>query len=227
MNSVVTKPVKLYVDFISQPARAVMALCKINNIPHELVEVRVFQYQQKTPEYAKVNPLQKIPALEDGDFKLSESHAIMRYLCNSRNVEEQWYPKKDLKKRALIDLYLDWHHTNTRRCTWFIVANNFPGSDFVQQNNLTAEGEGKAVGLVLKRIEDFFLKDNKFIFGDEMTIADLAACCEVTQLRMINFDFSSYPVLQKWMERCFENQAMKDVHGVLFKIVERQNKAKL
>ena len=226
MDTATTKPIKLYVDFISQPARAVVAFCKVNNIPHETIEVRVSKSQQKTSEYSKINPLQRIPTMEEGEFKLSESHTIMRYLCNTRDVPDHWYPKKDLKKRALIDFYLDWHHSNTRRCTWLIIAYNFPGRDY-HSIQFTFEKETKFVNRTLERIEEFFLKDKKYIFGDEMSIADIAACSEIIQLKMINFDFSPYPILEKWMERCFENQAMKEVNTVLFKIVERLNKPRL
>lgn len=41
------------------------------------------------------------------------STAILRYLCDSRNLADHWYPS-DLKKRAKIDEYLSWHHTNLR-----------------------------------------------------------------------------------------------------------------
>ena len=34
--------------------------------------------EQYGPEYKKVNPSRKIPALIDGDFRLGESHTIMR-----------------------------------------------------------------------------------------------------------------------------------------------------
>jgi hypothetical protein len=30
--------IKLYIDYGSQPSRAVLALCLLNNIPHEVVE---------------------------------------------------------------------------------------------------------------------------------------------------------------------------------------------
>ena len=51
--------------------------------------------------------------MKDGDFVLCESHAMMRYLCTTREVPDNWYPK-DAKKRAKCDEYLDWHHTNLR-----------------------------------------------------------------------------------------------------------------
>lgn len=65
----------------------------------------------------------KVPAIVDTEngFKLAESHAIIKYLSNKypEHVGE-WYPAKDFVKRAKIDEYLDFHHTNTRKCSLFI-----------------------------------------------------------------------------------------------------------
>lgn len=46
-------------------------------------------------------------------FILSESHAILRYLQKSRKCADHWYPE-DIKKRSMVDQYLDWHHTFIR-----------------------------------------------------------------------------------------------------------------
>ena len=35
--------IKLYIDYGSQPARAVLSLCLINNIPHEVVEIKLLK----------------------------------------------------------------------------------------------------------------------------------------------------------------------------------------
>jgi hypothetical protein len=35
--------IKLYIDYGSQPSRAVLALCLLNNIPHEVVETSLFK----------------------------------------------------------------------------------------------------------------------------------------------------------------------------------------
>ena len=52
----------------------------------------------------------QIPVMQDGDFVLSGSHAIFRYLARKFKVADHWYPK-DLKSRAKLEQYLDWHHT--------------------------------------------------------------------------------------------------------------------
>ena len=63
-----------------------------------------------------------MPAIVDGDFVLFESHAILRYLQGKYGKTDHWYPSTDLAKRAKIDQYLDWHHTNLRvNATGYLV----------------------------------------------------------------------------------------------------------
>jgi len=66
----------------------------------------------------------KVPAMQEVDartgevlFTLSESHTIMRYLAVTRKCADHWYPS-DAKQRALVDEYLDQHHSFLRTgCT--------------------------------------------------------------------------------------------------------------
>ena len=66
----------------------------------------------KSADYTKINPAKQIPAMQEIDertgevFNLAESHTILRYLADSHNVPDHWYPK-DLRKRAKVNIYLD------------------------------------------------------------------------------------------------------------------------
>ena len=66
------------------------------------METRISKMEHKSEEYLKINPSGQVPAIKDGDFCLSESHSILRYLAESRGCPDNWYPK-DLKKRAIVD----------------------------------------------------------------------------------------------------------------------------
>ncbi|KAK4389297.1 Glutathione S-transferase T1 [Sesamum angolense] len=88
---------KLYVDRISQPSRAILIFCKANGIEFEEVKIELAKKQHHSPEFAEVNPMKQVPAIVHGDFKLFER-----------------YPA-DVGKRAKIHSVLDWHHTNLRR----------------------------------------------------------------------------------------------------------------
>ena len=47
-----------------------------------------------------------------------ESHAIMKFMVTSRQLPEHWYPTAmtdvAIRKRAEMDMYLDWHHAGIR-----------------------------------------------------------------------------------------------------------------
>lgn len=73
-----------------------------------------------TPEFRKINPMRKVPAIvdTDNDLALAESHSILKYLAYKFNVPEQWYPRQDYVKQAKINEFLDFHHSNTRKCSF-------------------------------------------------------------------------------------------------------------
>lgn len=70
----------LYWNLASQPARSVKCLLDIGKLPAKLVSLEIGK-DTKSKEYLSLNPFGKIPFLVDGDFKVSESNAIMVYLC--------------------------------------------------------------------------------------------------------------------------------------------------
>ena len=111
----------LYIDYRSQPARALMSFCQKNGISAELQEILMFKGEHMKPPFSvKVNPAKQLPAMQEineatGEvFTLSESHTILRYLAVSRGVDDHWYPV-DLRKRAVVNHYLDEHHNFIRQ----------------------------------------------------------------------------------------------------------------
>ncbi|XP_039007903.1 glutathione S-transferase T1-like [Hibiscus syriacus] len=106
---------KVYSDRLSQPVRAVIIFCKVNGIEFEEVRVNLAKRAHFTPEFSEINPMNQLPAIVDGEFKLFESHANLIYLASSyAGVADHWYPS-DIFKRSKIHSVLDWHHSNLRR----------------------------------------------------------------------------------------------------------------
>lgn len=211
-----SNPITLYIDLMSQPSRAVYAFCLFNKIPHKVELIQVMKGQHLTPEFRKKNPLRRVPAIDDNGFVLPESHAILRYLSDTMDVVDHWYPK-DPKQRAMVDRYLDWHHTGTRRCARYFLAEMkdlFPAG-FI---TWTTESERGLIEAIFRTIEGAFLKNKNYIASDDqMTIADLSAVCEIMQLRLTKFDFSKFPKLEAWINRCMSNPELQEAHKIIFK----------
>ena len=97
-----------------------LSFCKINKIPLDFIEIRVGKKQHLTEEFKKISPARIVPVIIEKntqtgeEFRLFESHAILRYLTLSRNLPDHWFPKDPIL-RAKVDQYLDWHHSFLRQ----------------------------------------------------------------------------------------------------------------
>jgi glutathione S-transferase len=61
--------------------------------------------ETQTAEYTKLNPRQKIPLLQDGDFKIAESSAIAPYLSNTYGTRENALIPTNPREHATL---LEW-----------------------------------------------------------------------------------------------------------------------
>jgi len=132
----------------------------------EFVQKDILRGEHTTPEMLAINPWGQVPSMTDGDFKLAESNAILRYLADSYALST--YGNLDAKQRAHIDWALDWCSTNfmnNYKEIWYPVAGfgNSPADQKASNQKATDN---------LLTFENFFLKGKKFIGGDALNIAD-------------------------------------------------------
>ncbi|KAL1132132.1 hypothetical protein AAG570_010089 [Ranatra chinensis] len=208
--------IKLYSDNLSQPCRAVEIFLLTNNIPYELEFIDLLEGKQKKKHFCEVNPLKKVPVIDDNGFIIRESVAILRYLCNTQNCPDHWYPK-DLKLRALVDEYLSWHHLETRnKCYSYIRYKSVEPlvSGHPPDENVLNKMESE-MNDVLDNLDRIWLKNKLFLTSNSLTIADLLAATELEQLAIANFDPTcSRPALAAWIQRVIKltNPYYDNVH---------------
>ncbi|ELW49642.1 glutathione S-transferase theta-1 [Tupaia chinensis] len=194
---------ELYLDLLSQPCRAVYIFAKKNGIPFELRTVDLMKGQHLSDAFAQVNPLRKVPALKDGDFTLAESVAILLYLSRKYKAPDHWYPQ-DLQARARVDEYLSWQHTALRvsctRALWQKMM--LPGflGEVVPPETLAATLA--QLDRCLQLLEDKFLRDQAFLTGPHISMADLVAITELMHPVSAGCRvFEGRPKLAAWRQR--------------------------
>ena len=127
----------------------------------------------------------------------------MRYLADSRGVADHWYPA-DLRKRAVVDMYLDQHHSFLR-----------VGISQSATTLMTPRVTGEQIDLPMFKRSRKYLKQGladlevrlskyAYICGPEMTIADLSAACELDQGKLAAHDLSKYPKVNDWLSRMID-----------------------
>ncbi|KAL5551661.1 hypothetical protein UlMin_001837 [Ulmus minor] len=179
---------KVFVDRLSQPARAILIFCKANGIEFEEVSLDITKREHKKPEFKAINPMGQVPAIVYGDFQLFESHAILMFLAGLFGVPDHWYPA-DIYQRAKTQCVLDWHHSNLRSGAAPYIYNTVLAPVFgVPTNPQAAAQADKLLAASLSHIESLWLKgDGTFLHGAaQPSIADLGLVCEIMQLELVD-----------------------------------------
>ncbi len=213
---------KLYMHPVSMTSRPVRLFAADNNITmdEEVVDLMTGAHMQ--PPYSEINPNCLVPMLIDGDLKLTESSAILKYLADK--IGSPAYPK-DLKQRAKVNEIMDWINTNFYR-EWgynLCYPQLFPHlkrrSDEAQAATLEFGKENSRRWL--KVLNDYWLGPNKpYLCGDQITIADYFGAGIVTLGEVIGVDFSFYPNVQKWIARMKKSPNWDRVNEVFNGLVE-------
>jgi glutathione S-transferase len=208
---------KLYFHPASTTSRPIMLFAAENNIPLEMQVVDLFSGEHVKPPYEAINPNRLVPVLEDGNFRLTESSAILKYLADK--VNSPAYPK-DLQQRARVNERMDW--VNTQLCRdlayGFIYPQIFPShkrrSDEAHDATLQW-GKERAQGW-LKVLNDHVLAgDNTNLCGTTITIADYFCAAFVALTELTGSDLAEYPNVKRWLDRMKALKSWKQVNEVI------------
>lgn len=208
---------KLYYHPASTASRPVLLFAAENDIPLQLQVVDIFQGENRKPAYTALNPNSLVPLLEDGEFRLTESSAILKYLADK--VDSPLYPQ-ELQARARVNERMDWFNTQVSRdyCFGFVFAQLLPhhrGRSEEAQAATVAWGQERS-RVWLQVLNDHLLGPTRnFVCGDEITIADYFGASLLTLGEVIGCDFAAYPYVQGWLARVKALKSWKSVNAVL------------
>ena len=185
----------IYGSDLSGPAIKVRLTASFLGVEHKWQVVNLREGEQKQEWFLKINPVGKIPAIDDDGFHLFESNAICKYLCDKHN--SPLYPK-DVKKRATIEQWIDY-------VSMHIGANFVP----IMYNRIFAKRVGKPVNeKAIVEGEEFLkqyfpliekqLSQHKYIVSQEISLADIILLAFLEPAEMAQVDLKIYPKLSAW-----------------------------
>ncbi|KAI0659287.1 glutathione S-transferase C-terminal-like protein [Cubamyces menziesii] len=154
-------------------------------LDYEIVPIDISTGEQKSPEFLKLNPNGRVPALVDhsnGDFVIWESNAILLYIIEKYDKEHKLSVTEANEKFALLQ--------------WLFFQASGQGPYFGQ-------GAIRVIG-VLENV----LSKQEWLVGGKMTIADLSFVpWNSIALTMVLADYEGFdvekqfPAFSKWHEK--------------------------
>jgi glutathione S-transferase len=203
---------------VSTTSRPVLLFVMENNLPVELQVVDLMTGEHMQAPFSQLNPSKLVPVLEDGDFRLTESSAILKYLAEKSGSSA--YPK-DLRERARVNERMDWINTQLCRDLAYglvypqIFPNHKRPTDELQKGQL-AWAKERAKGWMKLLDESLIGPKQPYLCGEEITIADYFASSFVSLAEFIRADFSPYPNLKRWYERMKGLKQWNKVHEIFY-----------
>ena len=161
--------------------------------------------ETKTAEYTKLNPRQKVPLLQDGDFSIGESAAIVAYLSRTYSTPDKTLIPEGKQQFAQ---WLEW--------CFFIVTELDSTSLYVMRRH-SADALGPIYGIapeVVTKAGEYFreqlrhvevaLSDGRAcLMGDKFTSADilLTTCLDWAIAYGVGICDNAHPYLERMRAR--------------------------
>ena len=192
---------RLYYHPASTTSRPLMLFAAEAGLDIDFKVVDLFTGEHMQAPYAQINPNQLVPVLEDDDFRMTESSAILKYLAEKAGSPA--YPK-ELRARARVNEMMDW--VNTQLCRDLAYGVVYPQM-FPHHKRQSDEAQKATIAWSKERAQQWLkVLDEKligtgksYLCGDAITIADYYAAAFVALAEAIRSDLSAYPNVKRWL----------------------------
>jgi glutathione S-transferase len=198
---------KLYQIPLSPNCQKVVALAHEVGVPLELVMVDAFKGEARTPAMLAKNPNGKLPILEDGDFVLWESTAMLAYIA--AKAERADLAPTAPRERAEVDRWSLWQGAHfgpaIRKVAFERIVKKLAGLGAPDEAVVKAGIEEFAV---TARVLEQSLGTKEYVCG-RLTIADFALAPYAALTASCGLDLGAYPKASAWLERMLARDSMK------------------
>jgi glutathione S-transferase len=191
---------KLYSFPPSPNTWKVRALAAHLGIPLDIEFVDLTKGGSKSPEFLAVNVMGRTPALVDGDFKLSESTAIMHYLAGQK-PSSVW--PSEPRARAEVMRWECWSlaHWGKEACDPFIFEYLVKAIVNMGAPDQAVLAKGAESFKREASILDAHLAKQPYLVGKDVTLADFAAAAPMFYAERAQFPLAPYAHIKNWFGR--------------------------
>lgn len=165
--------VKVYGPAYASPKRVLVCLIE-KQVEFETVDVDLFKGEHKEPEFLKLQPFGVLPVIQDGDYTLYESRAIIRYYAEKYRDQGTELLGKTIEERGLVEQWVEVEAYNFQPPIYKLVENIlFAPILGVPSDAKAVQESDEKIAKVLDIYEERLSK-TKYLAGDFFSLADLS-----------------------------------------------------
>ncbi len=188
--------IELYVFPPSPNNFKVLAIANHLGLDYALRLVDLRKGEQKSPQYAALNPNMLTPTLRDGDYVLWESNAIGHYLA----ARKPGLVPSDERARLEVLRWQFWELAHwIPACAVFAFEYVVKPAVFgINEPDMEAIAKGTEPFHRVAKVLDGQLKGRRFVTGDTLTLADFSLGAVMNLAEMAHFPIAPYAEIKRW-----------------------------
>jgi glutathione S-transferase len=187
------------------------------DIPFELVTLNISVGDTRKPEFLKINPNGRVPAIVHEGVAIGESSAITMYLGEVFGVDKKLYPTPGPKRGEAMK-WIAWSNVTFAEPASRLFASLPPEMQGAAETNsqekvapemksAVAMEKAKADLIDCLRILNGGLEGRSFLIGD-YSLADTHLQGIVGWIGSMDIDLTPFPNVTGWLKRCYERPAI-------------------
>ncbi|SUA51240.1 Uncharacterized GST-like protein yfcF [Oligella ureolytica] len=199
---------KLYSFFNSSTSYRVRIALALKGLEYEYLPLNIRTGIQDEEAFSAVNPMNGVPVLEDDDFRLTQSMAILQYL-DDKYPEPKLLPQEIEKKAQVLSfcqiIASDMHPINNLKVLKYLVQKLNVNEE--QKTAWYQHWITKGFTAIERKLEESY--SGNFCFGDELSLADVCLIPQYANAQRMGCDLDSFVLSKKVFDKCLELDAFK------------------
>lgn len=187
-----TEPIRLYRYALSGHAHRAQLMLSLLGLPVEPIDVDLAAGAHRTPEFLARNPLGQVPVIEDGDFTLADSNAILVYLAATYDAQRRWWPT-DARTQATVMRWLGLAAGP--------LADGPASARFAALFGRPSDPRCVAIAGRLFDLMDRHLDGRTWLAAEHPTIADVALYSYTAHAPEGGIALDAWPHIGAWLQR--------------------------
>lgn len=173
----------------------VRILLSMLDVPYELVDIDMYGGEHKREPFLSLNPFGQMPAMEDGDYTIADSHACLVYLARKHDSSNRWLPV-DAEREAKVAEWLSKSANEVHQGPWMKRAKiRRPDAIKLPDEEIDARCD-HVLGIM-----DGHLAGREWLALEHPTIADVSCFSPISMLKISGYDTDKWANVTGWLDR--------------------------